>query len=100
MIMDARKISELIRAKKKKMMNAEPELVDTDSKPDENPMDLYNTDMQGRIESTLKTPPKIDARDTDMEQSDEDAMTVGLTAKEKTRMKRLRAYMDTLDLDY
>lgn len=98
MLMDAKKISELIRTKKKKMMNAVPDLVDTDSRPDQNPMDMYNTDTQGRIEATLKTPPKLDARDTEMDQSDEDALSVGLTTEEKGRMKRLRSYLDTLDL--
>lgn len=98
MLMDARKVSELIRAKKKKMLESPPDLVDTDSRPDQNPMDMYNTETQGRIEATLKSPHKIDARDTEMEMSDEDAMSVGFTAEEKTRMKRLRAYIDTLDL--
>lgn len=100
MLMDAKKISQIIRAKKKKMMMTEPDLVDTDSRPDENPNEMYDTDTRGRIEATLDTPHKIDARDTEMAMSDQDAMTVGLTDEEKTRMKRLRAYLGTLDLDH
>ncbi len=99
MIMDSKKISQLIREKKKKMMMAEPELVNTDSKPDMNPTDMYDTDTQGRIEKTLMTPPKIDSRETSMNESSSDALSVGLTEEEKTRMARLRKYIDTLDLD-
>ena len=32
----------MIREKKKKALSADPELVDTDSKPDMNPSDLYD----------------------------------------------------------
>lgn len=99
MIMDSKKISELIRQKKKKMLEATPELVDTDAKPDQNPMDLYNTDQDGRIEKTLMSPHKIDARDTDLAQSEGDALSVGLTDEEKGRMKRLRGFIDTLELN-
>jgi hypothetical protein len=98
MLMSPKEVSRLIRMKKKKMMNAEPELVDTDAKPDMNPNDMEREDRMGRIEHTLDTPEKINAMDTDMAMSDDDAMTMGLTAEEKGRMKRLRAYIDTLDL--
>lgn len=99
MIMDAKKLSMLIRNKKKKMMSAEPELVDVDYKPDMNPNDVQDLKMKSRIETTLDTPEKISAEDTDMAMSDEDEATMGLTSEEKTRMARLRAYIDTLDLD-
>lgn len=95
MMMDPKKISELIRMKKKKMLEAAPELVDTDSKPDENPMDMYNTESQGRIEATIDSPHKINAEDAPMEENN-----IGLSPEEKMRMERLRKYMDTLDLDY
>jgi hypothetical protein len=97
--MDPKRLSALIRNKKKKMMNADTELVDVDYKPDLNPMDMDNMKQQGRIESTLDTPEKIDARNTDNDMSDEDALSVGLTSEEKTRMARLRKYLDTLDLN-
>lgn len=98
MMMDAKKLSAAIRMKKKKMMDADPELVDTDSRPDLNPQDMYNVQQQGRIEATLDVPPKINAEDTMMDQSEGDAMTIGLTDEEKARMGRLRKYMDTLDI--
>lgn len=92
--MEPKKISEMIRMKKKKMMDAAPELVDTDSKPDMNPMDMYNVQQQGRIESTLDTPHKIDSRDAEMNENE-----VGLSPDEMKRMGRLRKYYDKLDLD-
>lgn len=99
MLMDAKKISAMIRAKKKKAMMADPELVDTDSKPDLNPTEMMDVDTDGRIEKTLESPEKIDAKDTDAAMSEDDALAVGLTSEEKGRMKRLRAYIDTLDLN-
>ena len=96
--MDPKKMSELIRAKKKKMMNADPELVSTDLQPDMNPNQVYDMQQKARIEDTLDLPPKINAEDTAMAESDGDAMTAGLTAEEKTRMGRLRKYMAGMDI--
>lgn len=95
MLMDPKKISEIIRMKKKKMMEAEPSLVDTDYKPDLNPMDMYNVEMQGRIEETLDTPHKINAEEAEMNEGP----GVGLSPDEMKRMGRLRAYIGTLKLD-
>lgn len=97
MILDPKKISEVIRAKKKKLLLAEPELVDTDLRPDMNANDMADVEMDARIQSTLKTPPKSDQREADAAMSDEDAMTMGLSEKEMGRMSRLRKYLDTLD---
>ncbi len=95
MLMDPKKMSELIRMKKKKMMEAPPELVDTDFKPDMNPMDAYNMEQTGRIEKTLDTPEKINAENAEM---DEDG-SIGLSPEDKKRMGRLRSYFDTLDIE-
>lgn len=96
MLMDPRKISEIIRAKKKKMMMADPELVDTDSKPDMNPMDLYNIQQQAQIEEAIGAPEKINADETSL--MDMNAGNAGLSVDEKKRMGRLRAFMDTMEL--
>ncbi len=95
MLMDAAKISEIIRMKKKKMLEADPELIDTSPTPDMNAQDVYDLEQTGRIQSTLETPPKINADDTMM---DETYDGVGLSPEEKKRMGRLRSYMDTMDL--
>jgi hypothetical protein len=98
MIMDAKKLSALIREEKMKMLSAEPELVDTDSRPDMNPMDLENVKQQGRIESALDVEPKIDARDSAMDESEHDAGTAGMTTDQEGRMARLKAYLESLDI--
>ena len=64
--MDAKAMSAAIRAKKKKVMSAPPELVDTDSRPDMNPMDMYNVDQQAQIEGTVDSPEKVNADETAM----------------------------------
>lgn len=92
---DAKMISEAIRMKKKKMMNAEPELVDTDSRPDIDPNDMYDIDQKARIEETLDTPKKINADETMMNES---YHGVGVSPEQKTRMGRLRMYMNKLDI--
>lgn len=94
MLIEPKKLSALIRAKKKKMMMADPELVDVDYKPDLNPMDMYNMEQQGRIEKTLDTPHKINAEDAELKEDGD----IGVSPEEKKRMGRLRAYFDTIDL--
>lgn len=96
--MDNAKIAELIRMKKKKMMEAEPELVDTDSVPDMNPTDAFNAQQMGRIEVALNSPPKINAEQSSLD--DPNGLSAGLSPDEMKRMGRLRAYMDTLDLSH
>jgi len=95
MLADPKKISELIRMKKKKMMNADPELVDTDAHPDINPNEMADIKMQAEIESSLDTPHKIDAREKSLAVDD----NMGLSDDEKKRMARLRTYIDGLDYD-
>lgn len=76
-------------------MEAEPSLVDTDARPDMNPLDTYDLDNKARIEETLDTPHKINAEDTVL---DETYTGVGLSPEEKTRMGRLRKYVANMDL--
>lgn len=90
--MDASKISEIIRMKKKKMMSEAPEVV-TNHAP-QNPNDIYDMEMQGRIESTINAPAKINADD----KYDQGYDGVGLSPDEKARMPRLRKYLDTMDM--
>lgn len=95
MLIDPKKISEIIRAKKKKMLNAEPELVDTDAHPDINPNEMADIKMEAEIQSTLDSPHKIDAREKSLDVGDD----MGPSAEELARMKRLRAYIEGLDYD-
>lgn len=94
MLIDPKKLSAIIREKKKKLAHADPELVDVDYKPDMNPMDMYNVTQQARIEETIHSPHKINAEEADMAKD----AGAGLSAEEKKRMGRLRAYFDTLDI--
>lgn len=99
MLIEPKKLSALIREKKKRMMQAEPAMVDVDYKPDLNPMDMYNVQQQGRIEETIDSPHKINAEETAMMESDgKQGNNIGVTPEEKKRMARLSAYFDTIDL--
>lgn len=89
-------ISKAIRAKKKKMATSEPEMVGTSPGPDMNAQDVYDIEQDARVESTLMSPKKINADETMMNDTHDG---VGLTPEEKTRMARLRAYLDGLELD-
>lgn len=95
MLMDASKLSAIIRMKKKKMLEADPEIAGTSPGPDLNAQDVMDLETRGRIESTLESPPKINADDTMM---DETYDGVGISPEQKKRMPRLRAFMDTLDI--
>lgn len=95
MLPDPKKISALIREKKKKMLNADPQLVDTDSKPDMNPNEVYDNRMNAEIQTSLDSPDKIDAREKSLAVDDE----MGLSPEEKTRMARLRKFIDGMDYD-
>ena len=93
MLMEPKAISKMIRAKKKKLAEADPELVDTDSRPNMSPMDMYDLEQKARIEATLDTPPKINADKANLET---DVNNVGITPDEMKRMARLRKYLDSL----
>ena len=96
MLMDAAKISEAIRMKKKKMLEASPEIADTSPVPDMNAQDVYDMEQKGRIEETIDAPHKINADDAMMDMKYDG---VGLSPEEKMRMGRLRSYLDGLDMD-
>lgn len=96
MLMDPAKLSEVIRRKKKKMMEAEPELIDTSPVPDMNAQDVWDMEQKARIESTLMTPHKINADD----KLDEGYDGIGIAPDEKKRMSRLRTMMDSWLSDY
>ena len=98
MVLDAKKLSEAIRMKKKKMLSAEPELVDTDAIPDVNPQELMDMQMESRMENTLKSPERMDARNTEMDQSEHDADGMGETTDEEKRMGRLKRMLEAMDL--
>lgn len=97
MFMNASKMSEMIRMKKKKLLE-NPEVVTNEPNPSMNAQDVEDMKQKGRIEETVMADPKINADDTMMAMSEEDAGTAGLTAEEKTRMARLRMYMDSMDI--
>ena len=98
MLMDAKKISEIIRNKKKKMMSSEPDVASSEPHGFMNAQDVEDTKQLGRIEETLNVPPKSNSDDAMMEMSEHDAGTVGLSDEEKKRMSRLRAFMDMLEV--
>jgi hypothetical protein len=99
LLMDAKKLSQLIREKKKKLLEADPDVVSSEPAT-MNAQDVEDQKQLGRIETTLDTPPKINADDTMMDMSETDAATAGLTEDEKKRMGRLSSYFDTLDLGW
>jgi hypothetical protein len=96
MLMDAAKLSEVIRNKKKKRdEGVDLQVGSTSPVPDMNAQDVYDKSQQGRIESTIDAPEKINADDT---MNNDMYMGVGLSEEEKKRMARLRNYMDGIDL--
>lgn len=94
-VMEPKVFSRMIREKKKKLAESDPTIMDSSPVPDMDAQDVYDMEEQGRIEETLNTPHKINADQTDM---DETYAGVGVTPVEKSRMMRLRKYMDGLDL--
>ena len=91
---DAMELSAAIRAKKKKLKESEPEIVGTSPVPDMNAQDIWDTEKKAYIEDLVKSPKKIDARETSMNEPGDDA----LQAKDKAKMGRLNSYLDALDL--
>lgn len=93
--LSASQISAAIRAKKKKLMESEPSLIDTSPTPDMNAQDVEDMKQHGRIEDTLESSPKSNA---DKTMADESYQGVGLSPMEMGRMERLRKYFDMMDL--
>jgi hypothetical protein len=98
MLMDPKKLSEIIRMKKKKMMMADPDVVSSEPHGFMNAQDVEDTKQLGRIETTLDVPDKSDSDETQMKESESDQATAGLTDEEKKRMGRLRKMFDMLDV--
>lgn len=98
MMLDAKRLSAAIREKKKKMMSADPELVDTDAIVDVDPGQHMEMDMEARMENALNSPHRINADDTAAEESEHDAQTMGQTTDEMKRMERLKKMLDEMDL--
>ena len=97
MLMNPKKISEVIRMKKKKMLEADLEIIGTSPVPDMNAQDVYDLEKKGQIESTINAPEKINSDDAMMAMGGE-ADNVGVSEDEKKRMGRLRSYIDSLDV--
>ena len=97
MLMNAAKISEIIRAKKKKLLEQDPE-VGTSEPAEMNAQVVEELKQKGRIEATLNSPAKINADDTNMDESPADANDVGVTPEQKTRMGRLRGFFAKLNI--
>lgn len=92
--MDNRKLSELIRMKKKKMMMEDPEVTQRSPIPEMNAQDVWDTEKKAYVETMIDSPEKINADETSLnEPSDEEIQMM-----DKARMERLRKYIDTLDV--
>ena len=96
MLMDAKKLSALIREKKKALMS-DPEVASSEPAMG-NANTVEDQKQLGRIEETLHVPEKSSSDQTMMDMSRSDAATAGLTDEQKGRMGRLRAYFDKIDL--
>ena len=96
--MDAKKLSAAIRAKKKAMLEADPEMIGTKPGPDMNAQDIHDLTQKARIEKSLDVPDKINADDKNLDQPVELEQEIGLTPEQKTRMPRLKAYLDSMDM--
>ncbi len=94
MLMDPIEISNIIRRKKKKVLEAEPELVNTDSKLDVNPLDMEGIEMDAEMEHSLDSPEKRDAREHQPEGAD--ALEMGISSEEAPRMARLRSMLASM----
>jgi hypothetical protein len=89
-MMSASQLSAAIRAKKKAIANAEPEIVDTSPVPDMNATDILEKKTDGYVEDTLDSPKKINADETSMNEASEES----LKAMRDARMGRLRSYLN------
>lgn len=94
-MMSASQLSAAIRAKKKAIANAEPEIVDTSPVPDMNAQDVWNKEKDGYVEETLDSPRRINSDETMMNEPGEES----LERMREARMGRLRAYLNGMDVD-
>lgn len=88
-MLDAKKLSALIRARKKARMSDPPDVASSEPMP-MNANDVEQLKQDGRIEETLQSPEKTDADWSNVNMSEAEASTIGLNPDEKKRMARLR----------
>lgn len=93
-LMSASAISAAIRAKKKKIAESSPEIIDTSPTPDMNAQDVYELEKKGYVEEMTHSPHKINAEETMMDEPGDEEMKKMYDA----RMGRLRMYFDKLDM--
>lgn len=95
MLMDNVKLAQIIREKKKRLLEAPVELVDTDAKPDMDPLAAMNAETYGAIEETLDSPMKSSSEERMVKETYDG---VGISPEQMSRMGRLRKYLDSMDL--
>lgn len=95
MLMDADELSRVIRMKKKQMMEADPELIGTDPRPDIDAQGVYDLQEKGRIEEGVGAPPKINADDANMAMEHQG---IGESPEELARMGRLKSMLMGMSL--
>jgi hypothetical protein len=95
-MMNAMKLSEAIRMKKKKLLESEmnPEMIGTSPVPDMNAQDVWDNEKKAYIENAVDADPKIDARETMADEPSDDEIRM----MDKARMARLSSYFDDLDM--
>lgn len=93
-MMDAEMLSKFIRAKKKKVFDADPELVNTDSRPDMTPQDTWDTEKHGYVEEMTDSPHRINSDETSLNEPDDTT----LRSMDMARMGRLRTYLNSLEM--
>lgn len=93
-MLNAKELSAAIRAKKKKLLESEPEMIGTSPVPDMNAQDIWDLEKKGYIEDMVKADPKINADETSANEPDDDA----IKKMQDARMGRLNSYFDKLDL--
>lgn len=95
LMMSDAEISKIIRDKKKKMAQSEPDFINTSPVPDMNAQDVHDMKQRGRIESTLDSPKKISSDEAMMAETYDG---VGLSPEQMGRMARLRKLIASLSL--
>lgn len=97
MAMDAQKMSDAIRVKRKKLKAEGVEkMVDTASLPQMNPQDILNLKQQAQMRETMDIPPKMEApsdpADSDIAGTDQ------VKAELAKRMARIGKYLGSLHI--
>lgn len=93
-MMDASALSKAIRDKKKKIAEADPEIVDTSPVPDMNAQDVWNAEKDGYVEDMLDSPKRINADETMIDEPEDEE----IKKMDMARMGRLRSYFDKMSI--